>query len=412
MRTIATSMLVAMAALFVVTTILAERWPWLLYVKAFAEASMVGGLADWFAVTALFRHPLGLPIPHTAIIPRNKDRIGDTLGAFLRQNFLTPRVVARRLRGFDIAAAVGRWLAAPRGDSRVTGGFSKVVKQTVEALDNEAIGGLIRTTVAQRLRAMEVSPILGSALEAAVEGGRHEPVLDSALQWASRTLDANEDRIRDAVSDRAGWFVRTFSIDERISDNIVSAIRKLLYEVAADPYHPIRQRVSQGLADFAFDLKHMPETRAKAEAIKNELLEHPQIGDYLGGLWTSLKASLTRSVGDPNSTLSIQLGEATRRLGETLQGDARLRAALNLHARRAIVGIVADYGEEITRLVSDTIRTWDAGTVTTRVEAAVGKDLQYIRINGTLIGGLVGLTIYALSTAIGCPALGRRVVAG
>ena len=401
MRIIATSLLVVMAAVFIAASLLAARWPWLLYVRAFAEASMVGGLADWFAVTALFRHPLGLPIPHTAIIPRNKDRIGDTLGAFLRQNFLTPKVVARRLQGFDIAAAVGRWLAAPRSEGKATGGFSKLVRQTLEALDNESIGGLIRTTVAGRLKAMEVSPIVGSALETAVEGGRHEPVLDSALQWASRALDANEDRIRDAVSDRAGWFMRTFSVDERISDNIVSAMRKLLYEIAADPSHPIRQRVSQGLADFAFDLKHLPETRAKAEAIKNELLEHPRIGEYLGGLWSSLKASLARSVEDPSSPLSSKLAEAAQRLGETLQDDARLRAAVNLYARRAIVGVVADYGEEITRLVSDTIRTWDARTVTTRVENAVGKDLQYIRVNGTLIGGLVGLAIYAVSSAIG-----------
>ena len=228
MRVVATSLLVVMAAVFVATTLLAGRWPWLLYVRAFAEASMVGGLADWFAVTALFRHPLGIPIPHTAIIPRNKDRIGDTLGSFLRQNFLTPKVVARRMQGFDIAAAAGRWLAAPRAAGAGRGGLGKLVRQTAEALDSEAIGGLIRTTVSGRLRAMEVSPLLGSGLEAAVENGRHEAVLDSAIQWASRTLDANEDRIREAVTDRAGWFMRLVSVDERISDNIVSATRRLI----------------------------------------------------------------------------------------------------------------------------------------------------------------------------------------
>ena len=396
MRLIATGLLVAMAALFVAASLGADRWPWLLYVRAFSEASMVGGLADWFAVTALFRHPLGLPIPHTAIIPRNKDRIGDTLGQFLRQNFLTPRVVARRLQAFDIAAAVGRWLAAPRAGGQGRGGIAKLVRQTLEALDSEAIGGLIRSTVHGRLKAMEVSPLLGTGLEAAIEGGRHEAVLDSAIQWAARTLEANEDRIRDAVSERANWFLRLASIDERISDNIVGAIRRLLNEIAADPRHPIRQRVAQGLADFAFDLKHLPQTRARAEQIKNEILDHPQIADYLGGLWASLKDSLMRSVGDPDSALSGKLGEAAQKLGETLQNDARLRGAVNLYARRAIVGIVADYGEEITRLVSDTIRTWDAETVTTRVENAVGRDLQYIRINGTLIGGLAGLAIYTV----------------
>ena len=399
MRILATSLLVVMAGVFALTSWLGGQWPWLLYLRAFAEASMVGGLADWFAVTALFRHPLGLPIPHTAIIPRNKDRIGDTLGQFLRQNFLTPRVVARRLQSFDIAAAVGRWLASPREAGQGRGGFAKIVRQTLEALDSEAIGGLIRTTVHNRLRAMEVSPLLGTGLEAAIEGGRHEAVLDSAIQWAARTLEQNEDRIREAVSDRANWFLRLASIDDRISDNIVGAIRKLLNEIAADPYHPIRQRVGQGLADFAFDLKHLPQTKARAEQIKNELLEHPQIGGYLGGLWSSLKDALMKAAGDPDSALSGKIGEMAQKLGETLQGDPRLRGAVNLYARRAIVGIVAEYGEEITRLVSDTIRTWDARTVTTRIENAVGRDLQYIRINGTLIGGLVGLTIYAVSQA-------------
>lgn len=399
MKIIATGMLVAAAAIFIAARAGDESYPWLGYVRAFAEAAMVGGLADWFAVTALFRHPLGIPIPHTAIIPRNKDRIGDTLATFLRENFLTPRIVARRLEGFDMAAAAGRWLAAPSSSGSPRRGFAKLIQQILEALDNEAIGGLVRNMAAGRIRAMEVSPMLGSAVEAAIEGNRHEPLIDAAIQWAARALDANEYMIREAVHQRTTWLLRVANVDETIADKIIDAIRNLIYEVAGDPYHPMRAKVTQGLQDFAFDLKHLPETRLRVETIKNELLDHPEVGKYLGGLWSSLKTAIQRAVNDPDAALSGKLGEAARKLGETLEADPRLRAAVNLYARRAIVGIVAEYGGELVRIVSDTVRSWDARTITDRIENAVGRDLQYIRINGTLIGGLVGLTIHAVSEA-------------
>jgi uncharacterized membrane-anchored protein YjiN (DUF445 family) len=379
MKLIATSMLVAAAAIFIAARSWDDAYPWLGYVRAFAEAAMVGGLADWFAVTALFRHPLGVPIPHTAIIPRNKDRIGDALATFLRQNFLTPGIVARRLERFDMAAAAGRWLAAPARSGASRRGFGRLVQQTLEALDSEAIGGLVRNMAAGRIRAMEVSPMLGSAVEAAIEGNRHEPLIDAAIQWAGKALDANEFMIRDAVRDRTAWLLRVANVDETIADKIIDAIRNLLYEVAGDPHHPMRARV---------------------EAIKNELLDHPEVGKYLGGLWSSLKTAIMRAVNDPDAALAGKLGEAARNLGETLEADPKLRAAVNLYARRAIVGTVAEYGDELVRIVSDTIRGWDARTVTDRIEAAVGRDLQYIRINGTLIGGLVGLTIHAVSEAM------------
>ncbi len=397
MKLIATSLLVVMAAVFIVASRYDEFYPWLGYVRAFAEAAMVGGLADWFAVTALFRHPLGLPIPHTAIIPRNKDRIGDNLATFLRQNFLIPGIVARRLERFDMAAAAGRWLAAPSRLGPTRGGFKRLLEQTLEALDNDAIGGLIRNMAAGRLRAMEVSPLLGSAVEAAIEDNRHEPLVDAVVQWIGRALDANEYMIRDAVRERSAWLLRVANLDETIADRIIAAIRSMLDEVAGDPGHPIRRRITKGLQDLAFDLRYLPETRERVEHIKNELLDNPEVGKYLGGLWSSIKAAILRAVNDPEAALAGRLGEAARQLGEALEADPKLRAAVNLYARRAIVGIVAEYGDELVRIVSDTIRGWDARTVTDRIENAVGRDLQYIRINGTLIGGLVGLAIHAVS---------------
>jgi uncharacterized membrane-anchored protein YjiN (DUF445 family) len=397
MKLFATGLLVAMAAVFIVARRYDDLYPWLGYVRAFAEAAMVGGLADWFAVTALFRHPLGVPIPHTAIIPKNKDRIGDNLATFLRQNFLTPRIVARRLESVDMAAAAGRWLAEPSHNGRMRRSFGRLLTQLIEALDSEAIGGMMRSAAASRLKSMEAAPMLATALEGAIANDRHEPLIDAAIQWANRALEANEYMIREAVRDRTAWLLRVASLDETIADRIIDAIRGVLSEVAVDPGHPMRRRITQGLVDFAFDMRHLPETRARVEAIKNELIENPELARYLDGLWTSVRDWLLRAAADPEAALAGKLGSAARQLGETLLADPRLRASVNLQARRALVGLVAEYGDEIVRLVSDTIRSWDARTVTDRIETAVGRDLQYIRVNGTLIGGLIGLLIHTVS---------------
>ena len=205
MRLVATGMLVAMAALFIAARATVHLHPAIAFVQAFAEAAMVGGLADWFAVTALFRHPLGLPIPHTAIIPRNKDRIGDTLALFLRDNFLIPAVVARRMRHIDVAAAAGRFLASPsESDGRLREGASRLIADVLEALDQERLGGMVKGAIGQRLRAINIGPLVGQAIEAAMRDGRHAPVMDAAIRWADRALEANEHLIRQMVHERAG----------------------------------------------------------------------------------------------------------------------------------------------------------------------------------------------------------------
>src|SRR3954468_12458211 len=396
MRIFATGMLVAMAALFLVANSLDEIHPAWGYVKAFAEAAMVGGLADWFAVTALFRHPLGLPIPHTAIIPRNKDRIGDTLAVFLRENFLIPSVVARRMRGVDVAGAVGRFLARPSGGGgRLREGASRLIADLLEALDQERLGGMVKSAVSQRLKALEVSPLAGQALEAAITDERHVPILDSAVTWVGRTLDANEDIIRDMIHQRAGWIMRLAGFDEKLADAIVDGLRRLSIDMAVDPHHPLRAKAEEALAAFAWDMQHDPDTRAKVDGWKNEIVANQAVGDWVGGLWENSRAGLLRAARDPEAALAGRFGEALKQLGETLQQDARLNKALNLFARRAVVGVVASYGGGIVTLVSDTVRGWDARTGTGRLENAVGRDLQYIRINGTLVGGLVGLLIHA-----------------
>jgi uncharacterized membrane-anchored protein YjiN (DUF445 family) len=396
MRIVATGMLVAMAALFFVADHYDERLLWLGFVKAFAEAAMVGGLADWFAVTALFRHPLGLPIPHTAIIPRNKERIGAALASFLRDNFLIPSVVARRMRNVDVAGAAGRFLARPPSQGRLREGASRLIANLLEALDQERLGGMVKSAVASRLAKLEVSPLVGSALEAAIGEERHIPILDNVVTWVGRTLDANEDLIRDMVNKRAGWIMRLAGLDEKLADAIVDGLRRLTIDMAVDPRHPLRSKAEEALATLAWDLQYDPEMRAKVEAWKNEILANKAVSDWVGSLWENSRASLLKAARDPEAAMAGRFGEALRQLGETVQQDPRLKRAVNLFARRAVVGTAASYGDGIVKLVSETIRGWDAQTVTNRLEGAVGRDLQYIRINGTLVGGLVGLIIHTI----------------
>ncbi len=429
MRAVATLLLAAMAILFVIATSLAARhplWPW---VQAFAEAALVGGLADWFAVTALFRHPLGVPIPHTAIIPRSKDRIGDTLAMFLKDNFLTAVIVARRLEGVDMAGLAANWLTGPAtGDGapaeagvdsgapllpapsdHVSGmglaaastatprprrGFGPLLARLIEALDSPAMAALVRDTALQKLHAVPLSPILADAIDTTLARGRHEPLIDAALDWALRTLDSQEPVIRAMVSDRTTWVLRLVSVDDRVADQLIDGIGRLLGEMRHESGHPLRARIAESLATYAFDLRHFPENQAQVEAWKADLIANPALGAWLDGLWSEARTGLARAL--TTSGADSRFAAVVRALGERLAADEPLRAAINLHLRRAAVGLVHDYGDEIVSLVSDTIRGWSAATVTDRLETAVGRDLQFIRINGTLIGGLIGIGIHAV----------------
>ncbi|MEN2710905.1 DUF445 domain-containing protein [Sphingomonas sp. NPDC092331] len=397
MRLVATGLLVAMAALFLLTRAFDHAHPAIGYVRAFAEAAMVGGLADWFAVTALFRHPLRLPIPHTAIIPRNKDRIASTLAQFLRDNFLTPKVVARRMQRLDVAGAAGRWLANPvHADGRIGRSAGRLAADFLESLDQERLGGMAKGAIAARLRAIDVAPLFGQALGAAIANGRHLPLLDGMIRWAAKVLAANEHMIREMVHNRAGTVMRWTGLDETLASKIIEGLDKLLGEMAEDPAHPLRAKAEEGLERLAHDLQHKPELREKVEAFKLEMLENQAFQRWIDGLWETSRVALLRLARDPGRALGGRMGETLRQFGVTLQQDRKLAETINRFARRSAVGAAADYGDGIVRLVSDTIKGWDARTITGRLENAVGRDLQYIRINGTLVGGLVGVLIHTV----------------
>jgi uncharacterized membrane-anchored protein YjiN (DUF445 family) len=401
MRLVATGLLVAMAAIFLAARALGPVHPAIGYIRAFAEAAMVGGLADWFAVTALFRHPLHLPIPHTAIIPRNKDRIAGTLAQFLRDNFLTASVVARRMQRLDIAGAAGRWLAnPPLANGRIGSGASRLFADILESLDQERLGGMAKAAIAARLRAIDIAPLSGQALTAAIAQDRHLPLLDSVIRGAAKILETNEHMIREMVHARAGSVMRWTGLDETLANKIIEGLHKLVTEMAEDPEHPVRAKAEEGLARLAEDLQHKPELRARVEAFKIEMLENPAFQTWIGGMWESGRAALLRVARDPERAMAGKFGEALRQFGTSLQNDPRLSDTINRFARRTAVGAASDYGDGIVRLVSDTIRGWDAETVTGRLENAVGRDLQYIRVNGTLVGGLVGVALHAIDTLL------------
>ncbi|HEX2804368.1 MAG TPA: DUF445 domain-containing protein [Sphingomicrobium sp.] len=397
MKIAATGLLVAMAVIFFASRALQPDYPWLAWVKAFAEAAMVGGLADWFAVTALFRHPLGLPIPHTAIIPRNKDRIGEALANFINENFLIPSVVARRMRNIDIAGAAGRFLRTPAAEgARIRHGASRLIADIFEGLDDERLGGIVKGAIAQRIEKMEVAPLLGHALASAINEDRHVPMLEAAIRWMARALDANETLIREMVHKKANWVLKLAGLDAKLADAILDGLRKLTAEMSTDPAHPVRKKVEEALAQLANDLQTNAETRAKVEEMKEQLLANRSVALWIDSLWQRGREAIIRAARNPDAALAGRLGEVLRSMGASLEQDPRIRSAINQFVRRAAAGMAQSYGSSIVKLVSETIRSWDARTVTARLEAAVGRDLQYIRINGTLVGGLVGLAIHAL----------------
>ncbi|WP_199801181.1 DUF445 domain-containing protein [Parerythrobacter jejuensis] len=398
MRITATLMLVLMAAIFIATHRLLDLHPAWGYANAFAEAAMVGGLADWFAVTALFRHPLGIPIPHTAIIPENKDRIADTMAQFLRSNFLTPAVVARRMQGMNVAQAAGDFLVAPGTEtrSRITGGAAELMAEILESLDPDRLGNQVRSGLAGQVAKIDVAPLVGRMLEGAIADKRHLPLMDGLIRWAGLTLEDNEETVRDIIRQRANAVLRWTGLDERISGSVLDGLYRLLAEVLVDPDHPLRGKIEEGLDKLASDLQTDPATRERVEELKRDLLENPAVAEWWMGVWERIRQSLIRRARDPESALGGEMRKGLAELGKALQDDPRLQSQINLFARRTAVGVATRYGDQIVQLVSETVKRWDATTVTNRIEGAVGRDLQFIRINGTLVGGLVGLTIHGL----------------
>lgn len=399
-RRLATGLLLAMALVYVASAGMAGLHPAWGYVRAFAEAAMVGGLADWFAVTALFRRPLGLPIPHTAVIPNSKDRIAETLSQFIVTNFLAPELVARRLEGVDLAHGLARQLADAQTAERVADGLASAVPALLDTLDDRRVADFLQRIVEAQAREFRAAPLIGEALAILTEQGRHQALVDAAIVEGWKALSENEVAFRARVRERTGWLWRIAGVDVQAADSLIAAVRDTLEEIATTPNHPTRARITAALAGVARDLKTSPDLQARVEAAKTDLLSHPAVSAYLDDIWRQLKAGMRAAAERKDGGLRDGLARALADAGAALLRDAPAREALNVRLRALLAALAARHGEDVARLVADTIRSWDAATITEKLEGSVGRDLQYIRMNGTIVGGLVGLLIHALSEGL------------
>lgn len=399
MRWFATGLLVLMLAIFVAAGLLAGRWPWLAYVRAFAEAAMVGAVADWFAVVALFRRPFGLPIPHTAIIPRNKRRIGDSLGAFICNNFLAPDVVAAKLDSLDMAGRLARWLARPENAARAARRASAAVPPLLEALEDDRVRSFLHGTARRGLGAVEAAPLAARVLAVLVAHGHHQALFDRMIAGGEAFLERNEDLIRARVADRSWrWLPRW--VDEKLADKVVFGLADTLHELR-DPRHPWRWEFQAAVEDSVARLAEDPAWRARGEALKAEIMTNPAVEAYLDSVWEEIKAHLRADAAGDEGVVRVGLERAMTALGERLLADAAMRAEVNRWLRVAVQRHVIPHRGEIGGFIAGVVARWDTTTLVGKLELQVGKDLQYIRINGTIVGGLVGLLIYVAGGWLG-----------
>ena len=400
MKWIALALLAGAAALYVLAVTQRGGHPAWGYVAAFAEAAMVGAVADWFAVVALFRHPLGLPIPHTAIIPSNKDRIGENLATFLCANFLSTEQVLAKLKDIDAPARLAQWLADPAHARQVADHVGSALGHGLEALDDEAVRHFFHSTVVQRLTRLEASPLVGELLHMLTAGGRHQHLLDDVLRQLAGLLDDDtlKEKMADVVAAEVKYlrFVGLDAVAGRYATSkMVAGVVRLITEMGEAPDHPLRQRFNRFMVSFADRLKSDPSLREKGEAIKLELLSHPQLANYLHGLWSDMLEWTRSDLAGPDSLLRDRVALAAQRLGEQLGRDTAMRQWLNQQLTAAAPGLIERYREDIRRYIVARVREWNADEMTRELERNIGRDLQFIRINGTLVGGLAGLLIHA-----------------
>ncbi|MFE6098415.1 DUF445 domain-containing protein [Streptomyces laurentii] len=402
MKRLATGLLLGVAAVYALATWArnAGAGGWAGYVAAAAEAGMVGALADWFAVTALFRHPLGLPIPHTAIIPTKKDQLGASLGSFVGENFLSADVVRGRLRGFGIARRLGAWLAEPAHAERVTAELATALRGALTVLRDSDVQAVVGEAITRRAEAAEIGPGLGKTLERVVADGAHHRAVDLVCGRGRDWLVRHGDSVMDAVQGGApGWTPRF--VDRRIGERVYKELLRFVTEMRDMPDHPARGAIDRFLRDFAADLQSDTETRARVERLKAELLARPEVQDIIASAWSSVRGLILAAAEDDQSQLRRRARASLMSLGSRLATDERLQGKVERWAEDAAAYVVTTYRGEITSLITDTVAGWDADQTSKKIEANIGRDLQFIRINGTVVGALAGLLIYTVSHVLG-----------
>jgi uncharacterized membrane-anchored protein YjiN (DUF445 family) len=398
MKVVATSFLVGATVIFLLCTWAQSQGAaaWVGYVRAAAEAGMVGALADWFAVTALFKHPLGLPIPHTAIIKRKKDQLGEGLGTFVRENFMSPEVIGAKLRDAQVASRTGKWLCEPVNANRVAAEASTVLRVLVEMLRDEDIQQVLDRMIVKRIAEPKWGPPVGRVLTSLLEERRQEALIqllaDRAFEWS---LNSNEIIARVIERDSPTWSPRW--VDNLIGERIHRELVDFTDKVRRNPDHELRRSATKFLFEFAADLQNDEATIARAEKVKDQIMARDEVAKAAETAWTAAKRIILESVEDPSSTLRTRIADSVVHIGESLRDDVELRDKVDNWIIRAAQHLVAEYGTEITAIITETIERWDADMASDRIELHVGRDLQFIRINGTVVGSLAGLAIYSIA---------------
>ncbi|MEU6575868.1 DUF445 domain-containing protein [Streptomyces sp. NPDC046805] len=393
--------------LFVAVVYILAKWAshghagaWADYVAAAAEAGMVGALADWFAVTALFRHPLGLPIPHTAIIPTKKDQLGVSLGEFVGENFLSGDVVRQRLRAVGISSRLGAWLAEPEHADRVTAELATALRGALTVLRDSDVQAVVGEAITRRAEAQEIAPGIGKLLERIVADGGHKRVVDLVLSRAYDWLVWHDQQVMDAIEGGApGWTPRF--VDRKVGERVYRELLRFVTEMREMPSHPARGALDRFLGDFAGDLQSDTDTRARVERLKGDVLGRGEVQDLIASAWTAVRSMIVSAAEDERSELRMRVRASLLSLGARMATDPKVQEKVDSWVEDAAVHVVTTYRKEITSLITDTVAGWDAEHTTRKIEANIGRDLQFIRINGTVVGSLAGLLIYAVSRGVG-----------
>lgn len=399
MKGVALGALVFMAVVFAIAFALESRYPWLAYVRAAAEGGMVGALADWFAVTALFRHPLGIPIPHTAIIPKRKDEIGRTLGEFVETEFLAGPVVRTKLESMDVAGRLGTWLTDPAHADRIVEEGSAIASGILRALSDDDVQEVLAEFAREHVLVPEWGPPAGEWLERVVASEAHHGAVDLAVDSIATWLHANRASFEGLVSRRLPSWVPNVA-HRLVDDTVYKEAVRFVEAVQADQAHPARRALDGYLARLAVNLQRDPATIGRLEDAKRAVFDSPRVRALAGEAWNAAKNGLLASLADPGSGLRRRAAEALADGGRRLEADAALRTRVNGWVTDAASFLVDRYRHDIASIITDTVERWDADETTQKIELQVGRDLQYIRLNGTIVGALAGVAIFAIAHAL------------
>ncbi|HMG42699.1 MAG TPA: DUF445 domain-containing protein [Acidimicrobiales bacterium] len=395
----ATGLLVLVAATLVAVRVLTDHDDgWVGYLVAGLEAALVGGLADWFAVTALFRHPAGIPVPHTAVIPARKDSFGATLGDFVQDHLLTQDAIVERIRTIRPAERSAAWLSQPDNAARLAGHLVDASVTLVDLLRDDDVHKAIEDAARARIDATPLAPLAGKALDLVTDDDRHQDVLDVVLRAVDRFLLDNRAGLRARFSGEAPWWLPE-AVEDRVFDRLLDGVHRVLHDVAENPHHELRRDFDARVRQFAADLQTSPELRERGEALKRDLLEQPELREWTAAVWSDLKATLRAQADDPDAPLRRRLADAIAAFGTRLHDDPVLARRVDEAVEGAARYVSEHFHDEIAAMVSGAIARWDGQEAATRLELLLGPDLQFIRINGTLVGGLAGLLIYSLTQA-------------